>query len=195
MVKTTKVSFKPLAGAVAVMALVLAPVAASAATDTSSVEATVASVITVNSAATVPISVTPTAAGAEATASDAVSVDSNDADGYTLRLENDATLTMAGFKDDGVTTNGATLAATGGTVALPAALSANSWGFRVDGLGGFGAAGTTTYAPVTDAGDEIRNTTTTASAETTTVKFAVKVDTSKPNGIYKDTVTYTALAK
>lgn len=189
-----QVAAKLLVG-VAVVGVAFSPVMASAATDTTEVTATVNSVISVASAATVGMTVTPTSGGAEATASDAVTVDSNDADGYTLKLENDTTLTMAGFKQDGTTSNGATLAATGGTVAVPAALSANSWGFRVDGLGGFGVAGTTTYAPVTDAGDIIRDTATTANAEATTVKYAVKVDLSKPSGIYKDTVTYTATVK
>lgn len=179
----------------AVAAIVLSPIAASAATDSTSVEATVASVISVSSTPTVAISVTPAAGGVEATANDTVSVDSNDADGYTLKLENDATLTMAGFKDDGTTSNGETLAATSGTFAAPAALSTNSWGWRVDNLGTFGAGGTTTYAQATDAGTEIRNTTATASGEVTTVKYAVKVDLTKPNGIYKDTITYTAAVK
>lgn len=189
-----RVSYK-VGSALAVAAILLSPIAASAATDTTSVEATVASVVSVSSNPTVAISVTPTSSGAEATASDTVTVDSNDADGYTLTLDNDATLTMAGYKDDGTTSNGATIAATSGTLASPAALSANSWGWRVDDLGTFGASGTTTYAQVTDAGSVIRDTTTTANGQVTTVKYAVKVDLTKPNGIYKDTVTYTATAK
>ena len=183
----------------AVAGLVAFPVAASAATDSSSVEATVNSVISVSSATTVPITVTPTSgAGAEATASDAVTVDSNDGDGYDLTLSNsDTTLTMAGFKDDGVTTNGATLAAASGTYGTPAALGSNTWGWRVDDLGTFGAGGATTYAgvPSSASPQNIRTTTATASAEATTVKYAVKVNLAVPNGIYKDTVTYTATAK
>lgn len=175
------------------------PVAASAATDTSSVEATVNSVISVASATTVPITVTPTSgAGTEATASDAVTVDSNDGDGYDLTLSNsDTTLTMAGFKDDGTTSNGATLAAASGTYGTPAALGSNTWGWRVDGLGSFGAGGTTTYAgvPSSASPQNIKTTTATANAEATTVKYAVKVNLSVPNGVYKDTVTYTATAK
>ncbi len=186
------------AAVLVVAAVVVAPIGASAATDSGSVEATVASVIAVNSTNTVAIGVTPTSAGAEATANDSVSVDSNDSDGYNLTFSSsDGAATMAGFKDDGTTTNGASLAVTSGTFGTPASLSANSWGWRVDNLGTFGAAGTTTYAgvPINTAAQNIRSTTTTASAEVTTVKYAVKVDLTKPNGIYKDTVTYTATAK
>lgn len=168
--------------AVAVVGVVIAPVGASAATSTTSVEATVASVISVTSSPTVAISVTPTSAGAEATASDSVSVDSNDADGYNLTLENDATLTMAGSQ-------GGTLAKTPGTFAIPAALGTNTWGYR---LASFTAG---TYAGVEDAAQNIRSTTTTASGEITTVTYGVKVSTSVPAGVYTDTVTYTATVK
>jgi hypothetical protein len=183
----------------ALAAVIFAPAAASAATATSSIEATVSSVISVTSSGTVAISVTPTAGGQESSAvNDTITVNSNDADGYNLTLSSsDASATMAGFKDDGTTSNGATLAVTGGTYGSPAALSSNSWGWRVDGLGTFGAGGTTTYAgmPINSSAQNIRSTTTTATNEVTTVKYAVKVDTSKPNGIYKDTVTYTATVK
>jgi hypothetical protein len=183
----------------AIAGVVAVPVGVSAVTANSSVEAAVASVISVTSSGTVPISVTPSGAGVvSANASDTVSVDSNDSDGYNLTLSSsDATATMAGFKDDGTTSNGSTLAVTSGSYGTPAAMSANSWGYRVDSLGAFGAPGTATYAgvPINSAAQNIRSTTATASGEVTTVKYAVKVDTSKPNGIYKDTVTYTATVK
>ncbi|PLS81516.1 hypothetical protein CYG49_01830 [Candidatus Saccharibacteria bacterium] len=168
--------------AIAVVGVALAPIGASAATDTTSVEATVASVISVSSNPTVAISVTPTAAGTEATGTDTVTVDSNDADGYNLTLENDATLTMAGSQ-------GGTLAKTAGTFATPAALGTNSWGYRLSGF----AAGT--FAGVEDLAQNIRSTTTTASAEATSVTYGVKVNTSVPAGVYTDTVTYTATVK
>lgn len=168
--------------AVAVFGVALAPLGASAATDTTTVEATVASVISVSSTPTVAIAVTPTAAGVEASANDTVTVDSNDADGYNLTLENDATLTMAGSQ-------GGTLAKTAGTFAIPAALGTNSWGYRLSGF----AAGT--YAGVEDAAQNIKSTTATASAEQTIVTFGVKVNTSIPAGVYTDVVTYTATVK
>lgn len=182
----------------AVVGLVGFPVAASAATSTGTVRANVASVISVSSIASVAIAITPTSAGAEALASDTVTVDSNDADGYDLTLSNaDTALTMTGYKDDNVTTNGSTLAAASGTYATPAALANNSWGWRVDGLGTFGVSGTTTYAGVPSSAtpQNIKTTTTTAAAEVTTVKYAAKVNLAVPNGVYRDTVTYTATAK
>jgi hypothetical protein len=166
----------------AVAAVLLSPVVAAADTDTTTVQATVASVISVSSTPTVAISVTPTAGGAEATADDTVTVDSNDADGYNLTLENDATLTMAGSA-------GGTLAKTSGTYGTPAALGTNSWGYR---LAAFGAG---TYAGVEDAAQNIKSTTATANAETTTVTYGVKVNTAVPAGVYTDSVTYTATVK
>ena len=178
--KTTRI-YK-VAGSFALVAVLASPIVASAATDTTTVEATVASVISVSSNPTVAISVTPTASGAEATAADSVSVDSNDADGYNLTLENDATLTMAGSQ-------GGTLAKTAGTYAAPAALDTNSWGYRLTGF----TAGA--YAGVEDAAQNIRSTTATANAEVTTVTYGVKVNTSVPAGVYSDSVTYTATVK
>ena len=169
-------------GALAVAAIVLSPIAASAATSNTTVQATVASVISVSSGATVAISVTPDADGNVATANDTVLVNSNDPDGYDLTLENDATLTMSGPASN-------TLAKTAGTYGSPAALSANSWGYR---LTGFAA---DTYAGVEDAPQNIRTTTATAAGESTTVTYAVNVDTSKPAGVYSDAVTYTATVK
>lgn len=166
----------------AVAAVLLSPVVAAAETDTTTVQATVASVISVSSTPTVAISVTPTSGGAEATADDTVTVDSNDADGYNLTLENDATLTMTG-------SGGGTLAKTAGTYGTPAALGANSWGYR---LSAFGAG---TYAGVEDTAQNIKSTTATANAETTTVTYGVKVNTAVPAGVYTDSVTYTATVK
>jgi hypothetical protein len=188
-----------LAAVATVAGAVALPVGVSAATQNSSVEASVASVISVSSSGTVSISVTPTGSGVlSANASDSVTVNSNGSNGYDLTLsDTDSTVTMTGYKDDGVTSNSSTLAATSGTFGSPGAMDANSWGWRVDGLGTFGAGGTATYAgmPANSSPQNIKSTATTASSDVTTVKYAVKVDTSKPNGIYKDTVTYTATAK
>lgn len=174
-----------LTSALAVAAIVLSPVVASAATTNSTVTATVASVISVTSSGTVAIAVTPTAGGAEGTAAnDTVSVTSNDPDGYNLTLSSsDTVTTMAG-------PNSATLAATSGTYGTPAALANNSWGYSV----GFAA---NTYAgiPSSASPQNIKSTTATASSDVTTVAYNVKVDTSKPAGAYSDTVTYTATVK
>lgn len=174
---------------VAVVGGALSPVIASAqATDTTTVNATVNSAISVSSTGTVAISVTPDADGAIGTGTDTVEVDSNDVDGYTLTLKNDADTAMNG-PDVPV------IAATTGTLAEPTALTANTWGFRVDNLGTFGSGGTSTYAAVGATDTEIRSTTATANAEQTLVQYAVNVDLSLPDGLYTDTVTYTATVK
>jgi hypothetical protein len=167
---------------VAVFGAVLSPAVASAVTDDTTVTATVNSVISVTSLGAVGMTVTPDVDGEIATAVDTVTVDSNDPDGYNLTLENDTTLTMAG-------PNSQTLAKTAGTFGAPAALSTNSWGYR---LSGFAA---NTYAGVEDAAQAIESTATTASADPTEVTYAVNVNTSKPAGAYSDTVTYTATVK
>jgi hypothetical protein len=188
-----------MAAGIAVASVVAMPVVASAATANSSVEATVASVLTVSSSSTVPISVTPTGPGAVASANDTVTVDTNNSTGYDLTLQDsDTTYTMTGYlAADGVTPNSDSLAKHTGTYGSPSALDANSWGWRVDSLGSFGAGGTTTYAgvPANGSAQNIKSTSSTATSDVTTVKYAVKVDTSKKSGIYKDTVTYTATAK
>lgn len=198
MKKQKRLSLVQFMAALSVVGLVGLPVAASAQTSTSTVRANVASVVSVSSGPTVAINVTPTSSGAEATATDTVSVDSNDADGYDLTLSNsDTTQTLTGYRDDNTTSNGSTLAAASGTYAVPAALANNSWGYRVDGLGSFGAGGSTTYAavPSSVSPQNIRSTSATANAETTSVIYAARVNLAVPNGIYRDTVTYTVTAK
>ena len=179
-----QVAAKVLVG-VAVVGVAFSPVMASAATDTTTVTATVDSAISVSSTGAVAISVNPATNGGVGTGSDTVTVDSNDVDGYTLTINNDATLTLDG--------DGETIAPTTGTLASPAALDTNSWGFRVAALPAFATAGT--YAQVPSTAGTIRDTTAVASNEQTTVEYGVKVDVSQPNGAYSDTVTYTATVK
>lgn len=174
-----KLSYK-VGGTLAVFAVVLSPVMAGAVEDTSVVQATVNSVISVESAATVAISVTPDADGEVGSASDTVTVSTNDPQGYDLTLKNDATVTMS----DG---SGNTLAATAAAHGTPGALDLNSWGYSLDSG--------TSYAGVTETAHNIKSTSATASADTTTVTYGVNVDTSKPAGVYSDSVTYTATVK
>lgn len=168
---------------IAVAGGVLSPVIASAATDSSTVSATVAPVISVTSNGTVPISVTPTGSGAEATGTDTVTVNSNNPTGYNLTLnDSDATLTMVG-------SNGGTLAATSGTYAAPAALDMNSWGYNLDA--------SANYTGVSATAQNIASTTAVSGAggDDVSVTYGVKVDTSVPAGTYTDAVTYTATVK
>lgn len=161
------------------------------------INATINSVISISTATPVAISVTPTAGGVVSSASDTVSVSTNNALGYTLTLANNDTNTNL--------VNGANnIAAHAGTQASPTALANNTWGYRIVSVGGFGgtaysaetdnASSTSTWAgvPSSSSPNTIKTTATTASADTTTVWYGVKATTSIPNGVYTDTVTYTA---
>ncbi len=186
--------------ATAAFLLVAAPVAVSAATATqnTTVNAQVAAVISMTTSSTVNLAITPTSAGAMTSASDTVSVTTNNATGYALSLADaDANTNLV---------NGAnTIAAHTGTQAVPTTLATNSWGYRVDGVGGFGAGPTSaesnvantayTWAgmPATGSPNTLKTTSTTASSDPTTVWYGAKVSTAKPAGTYTDVVTYTAV--
>lgn len=185
------------AGVLSVVALAASPFIASAAVDTknTTINATVNPVISMTTSSTVAIALTPTAGGVVSSASDTVSVSTNKANGYNLQLaDSDATTTLAN--------GGNTLAAHAGTFAVPTALAVNTWGYAVAG-GSFDATYTaensatssaTKWAgvPATGSPVTLKTTATTATNDTTTVWYGVKVDTSKPTGVYTDTVTYTA---
>jgi hypothetical protein len=83
----------------------------------------------------------------------------------------------------------------------------NTWGYRVDGLGGFGAGPTTSansaavsgsikFAGVAASGspNTIKTTATTASGDTTTIWYGVATTTAQAAGTYTNSVTYTVTA-
>lgn len=164
------------------------------------VNAVIGSVISISSAGPVNLNITPTASGSATSASDTVTVSTNNEPGYTLQIaDSDATTTLTKGSD--------TIAATSGTFAAPAAMSANSWGFRIDAAP-FTGTGTTAetnvasftnnnWAAVPDSGSPatIKTTSSTAINDTTTVWYGAFVNSSKPNGTYTDTVTYTAATR
>lgn len=191
-------NIKMLAGAMIAAVLIIAPVAVSAASDskTTTINAIIGSTISMTTSGTVNLNVTPLSGGAQTSASDTVTVATNNAAGYTLTLaDSDATTTLV---------NGAnTIAAHSGTYAAPTPLANNSWGYHIDGLGTFGTGGAVEssvatsaikYAgvPATGAPQTIKTTAAVAAGDVTTVWYGVKADTTKPNGAYTDTVTYTA---
>jgi hypothetical protein len=173
---------------------------ASAATTTTTINSSIGSVISVlTSSGTVTANVTPTGAGAQTIASDTVTVSTNNSAGYTLQLGDSDTNTN-------LVSGSNNIAASSGTQASPTAQSANTWGYRVDGVGGFGAGptsaqssaaiGSLTFAGVPTSGspNTIKTTATTASNDTTTVWYGVAANTAQPTGAYTDNVTYTATA-
>ena len=180
--------------------LVGGPVIVSAASDTenTTINASLGSTITLASSGTVNISLTPTASGSMSSSDDTVEVATNNATGYTLTLAN-------GDGNTNLVNGGNTIAADSGTQASPSSsLTNNRWGYRIDGLGGFGSGPTSAEVdesssayswagiPASSAPNTIRTTNAALGSSITTVWFGVKADTSKPNGTYSDTVTYTA---
>lgn len=187
---------KPLATLTIMFVLLMLPMVAIAATDSKSttINATIDSVISMTTSSTVSVSVTPVSGGAQSAASDTVTVSTNNSTGYTLTLKDSDSVTDL--------SNGSnTIGAHSGTVGAPTALANNSWGYHVDGLAAFGGSGSAEsnvtssaikYAGISATAATIKTTNTTASGDTVTVWYGVKADTTKPSGTYSDTVTYTA---
>lgn len=163
------------------------------------INATIGSTISISTSGTVTLAITPTGSGSATSASDTVSVSTNNSTGYKLTLIDADTNTN-------LVNGGNNIAASTGTFASPiATLANNSWGYRVDNAGTFGAGPTSAqtnqasltgkYAGVvasSGTADTLKTTATTASADTTTVWYGAMADTTKPNGTYTDTVVYTA---
>lgn len=199
----TALSFskKQLSLGLAACAVALSPALASAATQSANttVTATVDSVISISATVPSAISVTPVSGGAQSSQSHVVTVNSNNTAGYTLTLSNaDTTTTLSG-------PSAATIAASANTTGAPAALANNTWGFAVAG-GVFDASysaesnvtsSATKWAGVPSSASpyQVKQTAAVATNDTTTVWYAVKADTTKPNGNYTDTVTYTATTR
>jgi len=187
-------------GLALILSLFILPTVAGAATTSSTINSAISSVISVfTSNGTITANVTPTGAGAQTIASDTLTVSTNDSLGYTLQLaDSDATTTMISGAN--------TIAASTGTQTTPVVQAANSWGYRVDSLGGFGvgptsgqssaAIGALKFAglPASGSPNTLKTTATTASNDTTTVWYGVAANTSQPTGTYSDSVTYTATA-
>jgi hypothetical protein len=180
--------------------ILLTPVIASAATATTTISSQVSSVISLSTSGTVNINVTPAGAGVQTIANDTVTVSTNDTAGYTLQLgeTSSGTTLLSGSN---------TIAASTGTQTTPIVETAGTWGYRVDGIGGFGSgptsgasnaaiSGSIKFAGVAASGspNTIKTTSTTATNDTLSVWYGVAVDTSQPSGTYTNSVTYTATA-
>jgi hypothetical protein len=148
---------------------------------------------------TVNVNASPTGAGVQTISNDTVTISTNDPAGYTLQLaESTASSTL--------TSGSNTIAASTGTQTTPVAETANSWGYRVDGVGGFGAGPTSSQSnaaigsikfaavPATGSPNTILTTAATASNNATSVWYGVAVNTTAPSGTYTNSVTYTATA-
>jgi hypothetical protein len=197
----TKNHLTPLTSLTLLVALLATPAVAGAATTSTTVNSAIGSVISVfTSSGTVNVNVTPTGSGAQTIASDTLTVSTNDALGYTLQISDSDTNTN-------LVSGGNNVPASSATQGTPVAQTVNTWGYRVDSIGGFGAgptsgqnsaavSGSIKFAgvPSSAAPNTIKTTATTASNDTTTVWYGVAANTSQPSGTYSDTITYTATA-
>lgn len=157
--------------------------------------------ITLSSTATTNVNITPTSGSALCTVqSNSVTAATDSSTGYTVTINNgDTTAALNG-------PSGQTISSIGGTAASPSTLTANTWGYRIDTVAGFGTGPTSSVSnasiPVltfaatpssASAGGTIR---TTSAAEgvgvPTSVWFGVCVDSTKLSGVYTDTVVFTA---
>ena len=172
--------------------------ALTASTTISSVISPVITLLTTNG--TVNVNVVPTGSGAQTVSSDTATVSTNDSSGYTLQLaETGAGSTLVSGSN--------TIPASSGTQTTPVAMATNTWGYRVDGVGGFGSGPTSSQSstaisgsikfaavPATGSPNTLKTTSGVASSDTTLVWYGVAADTSQASGTYTNSVTYTATA-
>ena len=156
--------------------------------------------ITLTSGGSTNVNVAPTPAGKCTVQSDTPSVLTDSTVGYSLTMTTSTT-------NNAMTGSSGSIAASNGTAASPVTLAMNTWGYRVDGLGGFGSGPTSaqnsgSIPSVSFAGVPPSNLAGTAVASssgpanpavTTTVWYGVCADSSVPSGSYATTVTYTAV--
>ncbi len=189
-----------LALCVACSGVMLTATAVSAATAATTISSTVTSVMGLfTSSGAVNVNITPSAAGTQTIASDTITVSTSGQNGYTLQISRTGA-------ESALVSGADTIPAAPGTQASPSALTANSWGYRVDGIGGFGAGPTSgqssaavsaaTFAavPASASPNTIKVTSSTATNDTTAVWFSVVANTTLPTGTYTNSVTYTGIA-
>lgn len=185
--------------ALCLLAFIMAPVAAGAATANTTISSQISAVIGLfTTSGTVNVDVTPSGACAQTIASDTITVSTNNAAGYNLKLAESTA-------SSDLVSGGDVIPASAGTQASPVVAAVNTWGYRVDGLGGFGAGptsavsnqpiGARTFAavPATGSPNTLKTTSAPATNDTTTVWYQVTADTSTPPGTYTNIVLYTAV--
>jgi len=157
--------------------------------------------ITFGAQASVSVNVSPSSGATSCSVTNAeVQVATKSSTGYTLSMTNTDTNTS-------LMSGGNSIPTKSGTSASPTAMTANTWGYRVDGINGFGAGPTSvvtngtvpvlTFAaiPASSATPDIIATTTTPADPyiSTYVWYGLCANASQPNGEYSDSVTYTVV--
>lgn len=175
--------------------------AVSALTATTIVSSDVSSAISLlTTDGTVHVDVVPNGAGTQTVSNDTVTVSTNDPAGYMLQLGETS-------GSSNLVSGGDTIPPSSGTQGTPVAMSVNTWGYRVDGVGGFGAGPTSSQSstaisgsikfaavPATGSPNTIKTTSSAGANDTTSVWYGVAANTTQPNGTYTNSVTYTATA-
>ena len=156
--------------------------------------------ITISSNGTVSLDVTPTSSGSCTIQNDTVSVFTENPSGYILSLNNSTT-------DTTLRNGSGTINSTTGSQSSPIALTVNRWGYRVDGVGGFGSGPTTSQSNVSlnstlfaivpasnVTADTIASTSVPANPTVDTqVWYGVCANIGVSSGSYTTQVTYTAV--
>lgn len=156
--------------------------------------------ITLTTSGSIAANVTPAGGATRCTVSqDTVTATTDSSTGYIVTLsDTDTTNTLTGSSGN--------ITASAGTPAAPVVLAANTWGYRVDNIAGFGAGPTSgvtnaaiptaTFAAVPLSSGTASLIRSTASADGTAVAtpvwYGVCANTSLVSGSYTDSVTYTA---
>jgi hypothetical protein len=157
--------------------------------------------ISLTTSNTVNLNTIPTASASCTISSDNVSVLTDASTGYSLSIND--------FNTDNNLDGslGGTIPSLSATSSSPATLSSDTWGYRVDGVLGFGTGPTSSQAngsvpslvfaqvPVsTSVGDIIASSTVAADpAVSTSVWYGLCADVSIPSDTYSDNVVYTAV--
>lgn len=156
--------------------------------------------ITLTTNSTVDLPITPTTDGVNTTVNDTAEVATGASTGYTLTFSvADTDTSLSGSTDS--------IDASSGTQASPVTLGLNTWGYRVDGLSGFGAGPTATqtndpdsvyaFAGVPASNQTAHTLKSTSSAadppDATDIWYGVRIDATKTAGSYTGQVVYTAV--
>ena len=172
----------------------------SASTVNTTINSTLSSLISIASTGTVTLNVLPSGSGSQTIGSDTVTVNTNNSAGYTLSIASSS-------GSNSLISGANSIPASSGTQASPVVQAANTWGYCVSGVGGFGATcpsvtasnqaiGSNKFAgvPVSGSPNTIITSSVPAVNATTTVWYAVAANTSQATGTYSATVIYTATA-
>ncbi len=87
-----------------------------------------------------------------------------------------------------------------GSYSAPVALTNNTWGYAIAGVGGFDSSYATPTPSATSkwanprSSTAIKNTSNSTAGDTTTIYYGAKADTTIPSGTFTNTITYTATA-